>query len=610
MNRSWQKFLGGIILGSLLSVEVLLPTIIFAQEIPAIPGVDDALNQSMEKEFGKASEDASQRIDDMFDPASVKSDCSTKGLINFGIATLFKAVTSMGGALEASALGNKPPNPFPTISYDSSLDIGSCVSALLDTGARYAFAKFKKRLLDRLTDDTIAWINGETDGRPKFFSQPFSQVLLDAADAAAGDALLDLGLGEVCSPFRAQINLQLSARRPVQEAVRCTISEVIDNFEAFGQDFSQGNWLAYSESLKPQNNPWGATLIAKEAAQRAYQQKAAQKEVEFLAGRGYESVKKCLACTLYVEVGGAGQWKSVPNIGKNIENHPYPDKIPEVLETEKTVARSEFSGKTINNFVWRCDHIATTIPGDLLAQANSEAFTKDYDYVVNTDDLTPYLNAIFDAATNRLIKRGADGLMRGTRDLFSNNTENRPAAPLDSNNPTDKNFIDNSKDYEQYVDPQAGLAKDLTALLASSTEALIKASSTLTIVLASSTQFKKDLEELAICEMGLFGSSSICAATKTGQDEANLIYSGLSNTRISLSNAQNNIDVFSRLTAGSSATILSAAVDRIRAIHLALEEINAALLVQKKIIEEKIKTTDVKNQKTFCAQNNGYSCKP
>jgi hypothetical protein len=610
MSNSWQKFWGGIILGSLLSVEVLLPTVIFAQEIPIIPGVDDTLNQAMEKEFGKASEDASQRIDDMFDPASVKSDCSTKGIINFGIATLFKTLYAGGGSDRASVLGFQVPEIFPDISYDHSLDIGSCVSSLLETGARYAFAKFKKRLLDRLTDDTIAWINGETDGRPKFFNQPFSQVLLDAADAAAGDALLDLGLGEVCSPFRAQINLELSARRPVQEAVRCTISEVIDNFEAFGQDFSQGNWLAYSESLKPQNNPWGATLIAKEAMQKAYQQKAAQKEVEFLAGRGYESVKKCLAWTLYAEVGGANQWKPVPAIGKDLENHPYPDKIPEVLETEKTVARSNFPGKTINNFVWRCDHIATTIPGDLLAQANSEAFTKDYDYVVNTDDLTPYLNAIFDAATNRLIKRGADGLMRGTRDLFSNNSENRTATPLNPDNPVDKNFIDKSADYQQYADPQAGLAKDLTALLASSTEALIKASSTLTIVLASSTQFKKDLDELAICETNRFGSSSVCAATKAGQDEANLIYSGVSNTRISLNNAQINIETFSKLTAGSSATILSAAIDRIRGIYLALEEINAALLVQKKTIEEKMKTTDVKNQKTFCDQNNGYSCRP
>jgi hypothetical protein len=615
MSNSWQKFLGSIILGSLLSVEILLPMSAFSQEIPEIQGVDDVLNQSMESEFNNASLDAGQRIDEMFSPASVKADCSTKGLINFGIATAFKAITSLGGTLEGSVLGNKPPNPFPTISYDSTIDVGSCISALLDTGARYAFAKFKKRLLDRLTDDTIAWINGETDGRPKFFNQPFSQVLLDAADAAAGDALLDLGLGEICSPFRAQINLELTARRPVQEAVRCTLSQVLDNFEEFGQDFSKGNWLAYSESLKPQNNPWGATLIAKEAMQKAYQQKVSEKEVEILAGRGYTSVKKCLVWTLYAEVDGANQWKPVPNISKDLTKHPYPNQVPEVLETEKVRARSEFSGKTINNFVWRCSKETLTVPGDLLATANSNAFTKDYDYVVNTDDLTPYLNAIFDAATNRLIKRGADGLMRGTRDLFSNSGENRESSKLDPNNSRDKNFIDNSKNYEQYVDPQAGLAKDLKNLIASSTEILEKTSSSLALVLpsilASSTQFKQDLDALADCEAKRFGFNSICPATNTAKKEQDIRHQSLLNTVISLKNAQENINLFSKLNENSSAVILSAAIDRMRGIKTTLEQIGFALPIEKKNIEEKIKITDVKNQLMLCLpESQPYTCKP
>lgn len=548
-----------------------------------------------------------QSVEEINSPESIKSDCSTKGIINFGVATLFKAIHAGGGADKTSILGFKIPEVFPDINYDVTLDVGSCVSSLLETGARYAFAKFKKRLLDRLTDDTIAWINGETDGRPKFFNQPFSQVLLDAADAAVGDALLDLGLGEVCSPFRARINLELTARRPVQEAVRCTLSQVVDNFEAFGQDFSQGGWLAYSETLKPQNNPWGATLIAKDALQKAYQKKTEEKQLEIIAGQGYTQEKKCLAWTFYVEVDRSNNWKTI-NINKDTKKYSNPEKAPPVEDEEKSLASRNFGN--ILGYKWVCSQISNTIPGILIKDINSSAFTKDYDYVVNSDDLTPYLEAIFDAAVNRLIKRGADGLMQGTRDLFSNNSENREATKLDTNNPADKNFIENSKDYEQAVKPQKALAANLKVVLASSTLALKKASSTLVIVLASSTQFKKDMDELAACEINKFGAEGTCSATKTAKDEVDLIYSGVSNTRISLNNAQANIDTYSVLNENYSEPVLTAAVGAISGIYTALQEIDSALLAQKKIIEEKMKTTDIKNQLMFCQQNTGYSCKP
>lgn len=610
MKNIWQKNIATGILISIFAIEVFLPITIFAQTTLPPQGLQQSIIQPPPTNTPLEKVSPGEK----YNPASVKADCSTKGVSNFLLATLFKALNAGAGADKTSILGFKPPEIFPDINYDVTLDVGSCVSSLLETGARYAFARFKKRLLDRLTDDTIAWINGETDGRPRFFNKPFSQILLETADQAAGDALMDLGLGEVCSPFRARINLELNYRqRPAQDAVRCTISQVIDNFEEFGKDFSKGNWLAYSESLKPQNNPWGATLIAKDAAQRAYQKQAGEKQLEILAGRGYVAEKKCTAWALHAEF-GAGEWRVVPNISKDISKHPYPDEKIEVLETEKVRARSEFPGKTINNFSWRCSQTITTVPGDLYAAANSTAFTKDYDLVVNSDDLTPYLEAIFDAAMNRLIKKGADGLMSvafGKDSLKSNNTENRAPTALDPTNKYDQNFIDNSKDHEQFANPQVALANALTVLVASSTNSLAKTSSTLTIVLASSTQFKTDIDALAACESLRFGSSTVCAATKTAQTEANDRYNSVRNTRISLNNAKENIDLFSKLDKNYSEPILSAAVDTMSGIHKALEQINSALIAEKKNIEDKMKLTDVKNQLMICqAPSQPYTCKP
>lgn len=613
MNCSWQKFLSGVVLGSLLGMEILLPTITFAQNLNAPsfqlpntpefykPEIPELLNiEPLKLEKG-----------DEYNPASIKADCSTKGLLNYGVAFLFKSVNTLGGAAEGSALGTKPPNPFPEVNYDVTLDVGSCVKSLLETGARYAFAKFKKRLLDRLTDDTIAWINGETDGRPKFFTQPFYKVLQEAADAAAGDALMDLGLGEICSPFRTQINIELSARRPVQEAVRCTISQVIDNFEEFGKDFSKGNWLAYSESLKPQNNPWGATLIAKDAAQRAYQKRAANEQLEIAVSRGYKSEKKCTVWSFYVEF-GPGEWKIVSSIiPRDISKHPDPKEKIVVSEAEKTFARNEFPEKTIRNYSWRCDQQITTAPADLYADVNSTAFTKDYDFVVNTDDLTPYFNAIFDAATNRLIKKSSDGLMAwafnkdGDASIRSDNSVGRASTPLNPSDPNDAKFIKEEKN----INPRAALANSLAVLVASSTNSLAKTSSTLTIVLASSTQFKGYLDELVLCETKTPERS--CANTKTAQTEATDRYNSIKNTRISLNNAKENIDLFSKLDKNYSEPILSAAVDTMSGIYKALEQINSALIAEKKNIEDKMKITDVKNQLMLCqAPSQPYTCKP
>jgi hypothetical protein len=616
MKNIWQKNIATGILISIFAIEVFLPMVALAElgDDPVEVGPRNPIIQRPPGNIDVSTLPTGGRSN----PQSIKADCSTKGVSNFVLATLFKALNAGGGADKTSILGFKPPEIFPDINYDVTLDVGSCVTSLLETGARYAFARFKKRLLDRLTDDTIAWINGETDGRPRFFNKPFSQILLETADQAAGDALMDLGLGEVCSPFRARINLELNYRQgPVQDAVRCTISQVIDNFEEFGKDFSKGNWLAYSESLKPQNNPWGATLIAKDAAQRAYQKQAGEKQLEILAGRGYVAEKKCTAWTLYADTSGSGSWTKVPDISADISSYPYPDKPPTPQSAEQLRAESTL-GKKVYKLSWRCSQVITTVPGDLYAAANSTAFTKDYDLVVNSDDLTPYLEAIFDAAMNRLIKKGADGLMAAVfqgeenGSLRSDNTTGRAPTVLDPiNNKDDKNFIDNSKDHEQFANPQATLAKTLEILIASSTISLTKTSSTLKIVLASSTQFKTEVDALATCESNRFGSSTLCTTTQNIQTEANDRYNSVKNTRISLNNAKENIDLFSKLDKNYSEPILSAAVDTMSGIYRALEEINSALIAEKKNIEDKMKTTDVKNQLMLCqAPSQPYSCKP
>ncbi|TSD02284.1 MAG: Uncharacterized protein Athens071426_527 [Parcubacteria group bacterium Athens0714_26] len=65
------------------------------------------------------------------------------------------------------------------------------------------------------------------------------------------------------------------------------------NINDFYNDFRNGGWIAYQEMWRPQNNFYGATLLALDEVDK--QQTAAQNAAyaEGVAGGGFLSIKKC-----------------------------------------------------------------------------------------------------------------------------------------------------------------------------------------------------------------------------------------------------------------------------------------------------------------------------
>ncbi len=255
----------------------------------------------------------------------------------------------------------------------------------------------KKRLLDTLTDETIKWIQG--GGSPKFVTD-FGGFVEDAGQAAIGEVAQEIGLGDLCTGIDP-VRLRFQLETPVfSQRVSCTLDDIVGNIDRFAESFQSGGFIGYQELLKPQNNRWGLEIMASsEAARReAGAQEALRQEVN--SGRGFLSTKQCLEWEARgTDDSGKSVSKKFPyNSSSFIKPYPDSSEPPPVLVTG------------INNIEWVCSEDRVTTPGTAIAEGLERSLYSDLDYLVNAQELSAYLGAIFDAAINRLIVEGVEGI--------------------------------------------------------------------------------------------------------------------------------------------------------------------------------------------------------
>lgn len=228
----------------------------------------------------------------------------------------------------------------------------------------------RKRLLDTMVDQIIGWINGEGD--PKFVTD-WSGYIEDAAGVALGDFAKELGLGFLCSPFSAQIQIALAPERRFQNEISCTLDDITSNIENFYNDFTDGGWIAYNGSWEPQNNLYGAWLIATDEQARREANAIYAADREATTGDGFLAVKNC-------EEAPAGTPAAAgPDLDKDGKKGDVPPcKI--------------------------------TLPGQAVGQLATQAINIDIPYLLSAQEFDAYLGAIVNALFNRLVRVGVDGL--------------------------------------------------------------------------------------------------------------------------------------------------------------------------------------------------------
>lgn len=257
------------------------------------------------------------------------------------------------------------------------MEENSWLKTVADKAAKFAWDRLRRMLLNMLVNDIVKWIQG--GGEPRFVTD-WQSFLRTAADRAAGQFISqDLKAGVLCGPFAAQLRIALARVPTFEEEATCTLSQISANFENFFSNFSNGGWKGWLAVSEPQNNIFGADLLALD---RKYDLMAKAKEAaqnEALAGGGFQDDKVCVQRKCgnnpVENYTGSSGWK--------------PDEL------------DMGGGASCSCFKWQ-----SITPGQTIGDSLSQAVGIDIPWLISAKEFSEYAGAIVDAVINRAMREG------------------------------------------------------------------------------------------------------------------------------------------------------------------------------------------------------------
>ncbi len=272
--------------------------------------------------------------------------------------------------------------------------------------ANLAIQQMLQRILMMITNDIIKWING--GGTPKFVSD-WQGFLRDAANQAGATFLQTLGLGFLCQPFAAQLRLALMPV-PYQQMARCTLQDMGRNMQNFFSNFaSGGGWGTWLQVIQPQNNFYGALVLAQDEMNRQKLAAAQAAQNEALSGGGFLGAKKCDQCRVENLISGSAQTFS---------------------GIDACDAQKKSAGAS-GDATFTCQHEIMQTPPSVVQYEAQKAIDSGRQLIQdqianltgNTDimgiKIAPFISAILGALVNRVITGGL-GMLTGV--MGSNNS--------------------------------------------------------------------------------------------------------------------------------------------------------------------------------------------
>lgn len=308
-------------------------------------------------------------------------------------------------AISAGVVGQISPVKTANASGLPVIDFAAIGNWVWDFSIKVALQTLKKELLAIMTDNVVQWINNDFTTPPKF-TQDFGSVFREAGDRAVGDVLQQYAATKVlCQPFDFDITFQLQQPAPLAQRAQCTLTSVIGNFESYRDDFKNGGWIGYQELLKPQNNQWGAELLTQSEITNRTAQKTNENVLKQNVNVGFNSE----ACT--------GGWNMIDSkTRKPVDTKVLIDFVPYAKLSDASRAPNNpppppiIGGVQTTGVEYVCAKATFTTPGRTLAAGLEKSVWKDFDFIINSQDLSDSLAIIADAAFNKLIKTGVSGI--------------------------------------------------------------------------------------------------------------------------------------------------------------------------------------------------------
>lgn len=180
----------------------------------------------------------------------------------------------------------------PTTTHAQYIDLAN---AAKEYGLDLVGWTIPNMMIKKIVAQTVNWINSGFQGKPGYVQNP-KQFFLDTADNEASRFLSTRGMRQICSPFKAEVQLAL-IKNYLQDGsgnYACSLKVLKNNYDQFMGDFSKGGWTGWFEMTQNDNsNPYGQYLNAQQqlavnigTQQNKYKDQLGQ-------GNGFLSFEKC-----------------------------------------------------------------------------------------------------------------------------------------------------------------------------------------------------------------------------------------------------------------------------------------------------------------------------
>ncbi len=333
-----------------------------------------------------------------------KASACAAGYITAGISALAAIPQNIIGVSKSQS-GDTAQN-VTTGGSANSLSFNSCI---LQPLAKIMIIT----LIRNIGASVVSWVNSGFQGKPSFVTD-LGGTLLDAADQAVGQFIEGTDLGFLCNNFSFQIRIALALKysQPFRNKSQCSVTKIASNVSNFADNNGGKGWDNWLQvTTQPQNNAYGAYLIAdSELSQRAFQA-AGIKEKKVSLGQGFLDFETC------DEYETAQQ--NNDRLGITTSDSATPGQYTKTTTANGKTTSAVFSSQ---DTAPQCTKSSTKTPGTIIASKLSSTLGQsDIQAAVATE-----IDDVIAATMNQLAQKiitGASGLLGMSQKSSSNTTQ-------------------------------------------------------------------------------------------------------------------------------------------------------------------------------------------
>lgn len=305
-----------------------------------------------------------------------------------------------------------------------------------------------RKMINKISQDTINWINSGYHGNPFFLENPES-FFKDIVKFEVKNLVDIYAYNKAKFPFGKQFALDTitSYQKKMEDNAAYTLSNIIKDevyLESYRNNFNVGGWDGFFINTQyPQNNYIGFQMLAHEELARKLDGTTtnAAKTVQdtLQKSQGFLAPKLCLDTLPNGKPTGYNNGKNEflqPKFDPAKYNKDNPNNCPDLATMEERVActkqwTAEFEkAKATFNETNGCKNLAVTTPGGVVGNQIKEALASKFDQAELAAAVGNGFAGVFDALLNDLANR----LGKGLKGLYNRPPEAVAGVPAQANN--------------------------------------------------------------------------------------------------------------------------------------------------------------------------------